>query len=374
LNFTGRQMSNNREHNHSEPRGIPKISKKLQWFRMRDIRETLLKLCFREDLTRDEAREAFNHIMSGEATDAQIGGLLIGLAAKGTTVDELVGAATVMREKSVAIGCDDVAEVILDTCGTGGDVRGTFNVSTAAALIVAACGVKVVKHGNRSATGRAGSADVLEKLGVKLELPPNALRRCLDQANICFAFARLHHPAMKFVATARSSLGVPTIFNMLGPLTNPARAKHQLLGVFAPELTDRFAAVLRELGSTRAWVVHADDGLDEISTLGPTRISELNNGHVKTWSLDPRSLGIEYARLSDLQVSSVDQAADVMRRVLAGERGPHRDISLLNTAAALVVAETVESLPEGFAIASKALDEGRAAKVVESLVACSNTA
>lgn len=187
------------------------------------FREILLKLCRREDLTRDEAREAFAHIMSGEASDAQIGGLLVGLAAKGTTVEELVGAATVMREKAVPIGCNR-EDVIIDTCGTGGDVRGTFNVSTAAAIIVAAAGVKVVKHGNRSASSKSGSADVLEKLGLKLELPHELLNRCLADANICFAFARYHHPAMKFVGTARTSLGIPTIFNLLGPLTNPARA------------------------------------------------------------------------------------------------------------------------------------------------------
>src|SRR5687768_15707817 len=192
------------------------------------LRDILLKLCRREDLTRDEACEAFAHVMSGDATEAQIGGLLVGLAAKGTTADELVGAALVMREKAIAIDCDSTAGVIIDTCGTGGDVRGTFNISTAAAIIVAAAGVRVVKHGNRSATSKAGSADVLEKLGVNLELNPDQLKTCLDRANICFAFARYHHPAMKFVGAARSSLAVPTIFNLLGPLTNPARAKHQL--------------------------------------------------------------------------------------------------------------------------------------------------
>src|SRR6059058_3354562 len=294
------------------------------------IRDILLKLCRREDLTRGEARDAFTHIMSGDATEAQIGGLLIGLAAKGTTVEELVGAATVMREKSIAIGCDASDGVVLDTCGTGGDVRGTFNISTAAALIVAAAGVKVVKHGNRSASGRAGSADVLEKLGVKLELAPGQLRHCLDEANICFAFARSHHPAMRHVAGARTSLGIPTIFNLLGPLTNPGRARHQLLGVFAPELTDRLAAVLRELGSERAWVVHAEDGLDELSTLGPTRVSELKAGRLSAWTLDPRDLGLEYARLSDLTVASVDEAAEALRGIVAGERGPRRDIAVLN--------------------------------------------
>ena len=234
--------------------------------------------------------------MSGEASEAQIGGLLVGLAAKGTTVDELVGAATVMREKVIPIGCDDVG-IVVDTCGTGGSVRSTFNISTAAALVAAGAGVKVVKHGNRSASGRTGSADVMEKLGVKIETSPGQLRRCLDEANICFAFARLHHPAMKHVAPPRSALGIPTIFNLLGPLTNPGRARHQLLGVFAPELTDRLATVLREMGSDRAWVVHADDGLDELSTLGPTRVSELKDGQINTWRLDPRELGIAYSPL-----------------------------------------------------------------------------
>src|SRR5687768_2631492 len=276
------------------------------------LRDILLKLCRREDLTRDEACEAFAHVMSGDATEAQIGGLLVGLAAKGTTADELVGAALVMREKAIAIDCDSTAGVIIDTCGTGGDVRGTFNISTAAAIVVAAAGVKVVKHGNRSASSKSGSADVLEKLGVKLELTGPQMRRCLDEAGFCFAFARAHHPAMKFVAPARTALGIPTIFNLLGPLTNPARARHQLLGVFAPELTDRLATVLRELGSQRAWVVHADDGLDELSTLGPTRVSELKDGEVRTWSLDPKTIGLPYARLSDLQVEDVEASADMI--------------------------------------------------------------
>src|SRR6186997_451443 len=263
------------------------------------IREILLKLCRREDLTRAEARDAFLHVMSGDAAEAQVGGLLVGLAAKGTTVDELVGAATVMREKALPVGC-----------GTGGDVRHTFNISTAAALVAAAAGVKVVKHGNRSASSKSGSADVLERLGVKLELSAEQMTRCVKEANICFAFARSHHPAMKHVAAARTSLGIPTIFNLLGPLTNPGRAKHQLLGVFAPELTDRMATVLLGLGSTRAWVVHAMDGLDEISTLGPTRLSELRNGHVRTWTFDPASVGLPNARLSDLQIETLDEATD----------------------------------------------------------------
>jgi anthranilate phosphoribosyltransferase len=334
------------------------------------LREILLKLCRREDLTRSEAREAFNHIMSGEASEAQVGGLLIGLAAKGTTVEELVGAASVMRDKSVPVECGTDC-VVLDTCGTGGDVKGTFNISTAAAILVAAAGVKVVKHGNRSASSKSGSADVLEKLGLKLELTPAQLTKCLDDANICFAFARSHHPAMKFVAPARSSLGIPTIFNLLGPLTNPARARHQLLGVFAPELTDRLATVLRELGSERAWVVHADDGLDELSTLGTTRVSELKDGEVRTWHLDPKTVGLDYARLSDLQVAGVDESADVLSRVLIGELGPPRDITVLNAGAALVVAGQASDLREGLQRAEDAIDTGAANKTLEKLVRCS---
>jgi anthranilate phosphoribosyltransferase len=337
-----------------------------------DLRDILLKLCRREDLTRDEAESAFTHIMSGQAGDAQIGGLLVGLAAKGSTVDELVGAAAVMREKVVPVFCDP-GDVILDTCGTGGDVKGTFNISTTAALIAAAAGVKVVKHGNRSASGRSGSADVLEKLGLKLEVSSEKLSQCLAQANICFAFARAHHPAMKFVASARTSLGIPTLFNLLGPLTNPARARHQLLGVFAPELTDRLATVLRELGSERAWVVHADDGLDEISTMSPTRISELRDGHIHSWKLDPTEFGIPFAALSDLQVSSVDQAASAIRGVLAGEKGPRRDIAVLNAAAALVIAGKAEAILQGIKLSQAAIDTGAARNALEQIIACCNT-
>jgi anthranilate phosphoribosyltransferase len=337
------------------------------------LRDILLKLCRRQDLTREEAREAFSHLLSGEATEAQIGGLLVGLAAKGTTVEELVGAATVLREKSVPVDCGPGQGVIIDTCGTGGDIRGTFNISTAAAIIVAAAGVRVVKHGNRSASSKSGSADVLEKLGVRLELPPDRLTDCLKAANICFAFARYHNPAMRFVATARTSLGIPTIFNVLGPLTNPARARHQLLGVFAPELTDRLAAVLRELGSERAWVVHAEDGLDELSTLGPTRVSELRDGHLRTWTLDPRTLGLPYARLSDLAVSSVEEAADALTRIFAGESGPRRDIASLNAAAALVLAGKSPDLVDGLRLAATALDSGAARQTLETLARCSTT-
>jgi len=334
------------------------------------LRDILLKLCRREDLTRDEATAAFEHIMSGEATEAQIGGLLVGLAAKGSAVDELIGAAAVMRARSVRVATPP-GIAVLDTCGTGGDVKGTFNISTAAALIAAAAGVTVVKHGNRSASSKSGSADVLEHLGVNLEGPPGGAERCLAAANICFAFARSHHPAMRHVAAARSSLGIPTLFNVLGPLTNPAGARHQLLGVFAPELTEKMAAVLRELGSERAWVVHADDGLDEISTMGPTRVTELRDGHIRTWRLDPADVGLPIARLADLQVDSVAAAAGAIRSVLAGERGPRRDIALLNAAAALVVAGRASALTDGLSMAAGAVDDGRARRTLEQLIVTS---
>lgn len=338
------------------------------------MRDILLKLCRREDLTRDESREAFSRIMSGEASDAQIGGLLVGLAAKGSTVEELVGAAMVMREKVIPIECDDLAGVVIDTCGTGGSparARGLFNVSTAAALIAAGAGVRVAKHGNRSASSKSGSADVLERLGVRLEASPAELRTCLERAGICFAFARAHHPAMKHVAGARTSLAMPTMFNLLGPLTNPARARHQLLGVFSPELTDRMATVLRELGSTRAWVVHAEHGWDEISTVGPTRVSELRAGHVRTWTLDARDWGFAETRLSDLQVNGLEGAAAAIEAVLDGQEGPMRDIAVLNAAAALVVGEAAEDLGDGMEKAKKAIDSGKAKAALERLVACS---
>jgi anthranilate phosphoribosyltransferase len=341
---------------------------------MTDLREILLKLSRREDLTRDEARDAFDFITSGQASEAQIGGLLVGLASKGTTAEELIGAASVMREKAVPVSCEPADGVVLDTCGTGGDVRGTFNISTAAAIIAASCGVRVVKHGNRSASSKSGSADVLEKLGVNIELTPQQQTRCVREANICFAFARSHHPAAKHVAAARTALGIPTIFNLLGPLTNPGRAKHQLLGVFAPELTDRFATVLRALGSTRAWVVNAHDGLDEISTLGPTRVSELRDGEVHTRTIDPaRDVGIPYARLSDLQVGSAEESADAIRRIFAGEQGPHYDIAALNVAAALVVAERAADLNAGLALARQALDTGRTRQTLDALVRLSTS-
>jgi anthranilate phosphoribosyltransferase len=332
---------------------------------MADFSDNLGSIERGENLTADQARRMFLHIMSGNAADAEIAAILLGMAKKGVTTDELFGAATVMRDKVVPIDTDGIE--VLDTCGTGGDVRHTFNISTAAAIIAAAAGVKVVKHGNRSASGRAGSADVLEKLGVPLELPPDQLRRSLDECNICFAFARAAHPAMRFVAAARKSVGIPTIFNLLGPLTNPGSARLHLLGVFAPEWTEKLAVVLRELGSRRAWVVHAEDGLDEISTIGPTRVSELRDGTVHTWTFDAVEVGIPRAKLSDLQVGDLDEAASALRDVLAGRPGARLDIALLNAAAAIVIAGGAADLRGGLAMARSVVVNGGAQRTLESL-------
>jgi len=330
------------------------------------FQELIEKLTRHEDLTADEAAGAMGEVMEGRAAPAHIAGLLIGLAMKGERPIEIVGLARTMRAHAVQVS--KRYEDVFDTCGTGGDRANTFNISSCAALVVAAAGVRVAKHGNRSASSKSGSADVLEKLGVRLELSPDQLTHCLKEANICFAFARYHHPAMKFVGAARTSLGIPTIFNVLGPLTNPARAKHQLLGVFSPELTDRLATVLRELGSRRAWVVHADDGLDDLSTLGPTRVSELKNGEVRTFSLDPQSVGIGYARLSDLQAATPEESANLIRLMLQGKPGAVRDIAVLNAGAALYVAEKVGSLQEGVTAAENAVESGKAEATLEAWV------
>ncbi|HEX8325691.1 MAG TPA: anthranilate phosphoribosyltransferase [Tepidisphaeraceae bacterium] len=331
------------------------------------MRDLLLKLTRRQDLTREEARTAFDSILSGDANDAQTAGLLMGLAVKGVTGDELAAAAGVMREKVLSIPREP-GGVVLDTCGTGGTGRDTFNVSTAAAILVAACGVKVVKHGNRKASGVSGSADVLETLGVRLDLPPERLSACLDAAGLCFAFARNHHPAMKHVSAARSALGVPTIFNVLGPLTNPARACHQLLGVYDRPLARLLAGVLRDTGSRRAWVVHADDGLDELSTLGPTHVCELRNGELTEWTLDPTTLGLERPSAEALRVSSPAESAEIIRGIVDGRRGPAFDIAALNAAAGLVITSAAPDLKNGLSRVATAVENGNAKRVLATLI------
>lgn len=357
LNLGGRNCSHN----------LVSFASQYSMTRLRIMRDFLHKLIHRQHLSRAEAKAAFEAILSGGATDAQIAGLLVGLSTKGVVLDELVGAHGVMREHVLPVPRGD-DEVILDTCGTGGDVKGTFNISTAAALLAAACGVKVVKHGNRSASSKSGSADVLEKLGVRLDVPADKLRACLDHAGICFAFARNHHPAMKHVAAARTALGVPTIFNLLGPLTNPARAHYQLLGVYSQHLTELLAGVLKESGSKRAWVVHAEDGLDELSTLGPTHVCELNNGSLKTWTLDPNSLGLAKPKIDDLQVDSVEASAAAIVRIMDGQPGPMRDIAGLNAAAGMVITGAASDLAEGLHKVDRAVLSGAARNTLAKLV------
>ncbi len=328
-----------------------------------------------ESLSTDQTIEAFELIMTGQATPAQVGALLAMLQQRGPTVEEITGAATVMRDKAVKVHVPDGLTAI-DTCGTGGDHAGTFNISTAAALVAASVGrprdVVVAKHGNRSVTSTSGSSSVLESLGVKLNVSSDTLTRCLDEAGICFCFAPLHHPAMKYAGPIRAELGFRTIFNMLGPLTNPAGAKRQVMGVFADTLTEPIAHVLNHLGSTRAMVVHGqlgDGGLDELSTAGPSQISEVNDGQVTTTTLDPASLGLSLDDPAALKVDSPEASAGVLKDVFAGGKGPARDIVALNAAAALVVADLAASLTEGVEQACTALDSGATQNTLETLAA-----
>jgi anthranilate phosphoribosyltransferase len=323
-----------------------------------------------ENLTRPQAGEAFGQIMDGRWGEAQIAGLLVALAAKGETVDEIAGAAEAMRERAVRI--DARGADVIDTCGTGGTGLRTFNVSTAAALVVAGAGVKVAKHGNYTNTRASGSADVLAALGVNIDASPERVADCLAQANVCFCFAVRCHPAMKYAVPVRKALGVRTIFNLLGPLTNPAGAKRQLMGVFDARLTRTIAQVLGNLGALRAMVVHADDGMDELSTTAPTTITQWRSGQVRTDVVKCEDFGLPWAKMADLLVASPAQSADVIRGILAGQPGPARDIVLLNAAAALVVAERTASVAQGVPLAARSIDSGRAGAALEKLIEVSN--
>jgi anthranilate phosphoribosyltransferase len=349
------------------------------------ITEALRALVERRDLTRIEAAGAMEAIMSGAATDAQIAAFLTALRMKGETAEELIGFAQVMRQKvaRVRTRADEVAaltgtdrEMLVDTCGTGGDASGSFNVSTATAFVVAGTGLKVAKHGNRSMSGLTasslcGSADVVEALGVNLELTPAQVGRCVDEVGIGFLYAPLLHTAMKHVMTARRELGVRTVFNLLGPLTNPAGANAQVIGVAAPELTEKLARVLAELGTVRAFVVHGADGLDEISNTGENRISEVRDGAVSTFILRPEEFGLPRATIADLRGGDRAQNAGLIREILAGVPGPRRDIVLMNATAALVVGGKARDLKEGVAMAAQSIDGGAARARLAHLVSLS---
>jgi len=330
------------------------------------------KLQRRIDLTEREAAGAMEAIMDGQAQPSQIAGLLIGLAMKGERPDEIVGLARTMRAKATRLS--RTFAPVFDTCGTGGDGSHTFNVSTVAALVLAACGVRVAKHGNRSASSRCGSADLFETLGVNVAAPPAVIERCLEEAGIAFFFAQVFHPSMKHAAATRKELGVRTAFNLLGPLTNPAGATRQLVGVPRPELTELVARSLLQLGSERAWVVHGADGLDEISTTGYTKVSECRGGAVNTFYLHPADLGLQKSSPESLKGGEAADNAKIARAILDGEMGPRRDIVLLNAGAALLVAEKAATIPEGIAMAAAAIDDGRAKQVLETLIRVSQNA
>jgi anthranilate phosphoribosyltransferase len=327
------------------------------------------KLTRHEDLTADEAAAAMDEVMAGRATAAQIAGLLVGLAMKGERPVEIVGLARAMRAQAVKISRP--FDRVFDTCGTGGDRAGTFNISSCAALVVAACGVCVAKHGNRSVSSRCGSADVFEALGVRVSVPPVVVERCLAEARIGFFFAPTFHPSMRHAAQARRELGVPSAFNLLGPLANPAGATHQLVGVSRPEFTELIARALQLLGSQRAWVVHGADGVDEISTTGYTKISECRDGVVNTFYLHPADVGLPKATLTALRGGDAHENARTIERILGGERGPARDVVLLNAGAALFIAGEASSVERGILQASRAIDRGDARRTLDRLVAIS---
>ena len=331
----------------------------------------LKRIMVGESLTREQTHELFNQLMDGELTEPQIAGLLVALAAKGETVDEITGAAQAMRDHMVRI--DTGGADVIDTCGTGGTGLKTFNISTAAAIVCAGAGVKVAKHGNRTTTRASGSADVLTALGVNLDATPDVVAKCLAEANVCFCFAVKCHPAMKFAVPVRKALGVRTIFNVLGPLTNPAGAKRQVMGVFDAALTETIANVHASLGSERAMILHADDGLDEISTTSPTKISELKDGKVSTRTVQPEDVGLARAKMDDLLVTSSDESAEIIRGVLSGKgAAAAKDIVLINAAAALTVADKADDLAGGLAIAAESIESGAAQTALDELVEISN--
>jgi anthranilate phosphoribosyltransferase len=321
-------------------------------------------------LTRDEAAHVFDKMMSGEATPAQMGGLLMALRVRGETVDEITGAVSTMRAKMLPVQAPADA---IDVVGTGGDGAGTYNISTCAAFIVAGAGVPVAKHGNRALSSKSGAADALMALGVKIDLEPPAISRCIKEAGIGFMFAPVHHPAMKHVGPTRVELGTRTIFNLLGPLSNPAGVKRQMVGVFSKHWIEPVAEVLNALGSDRAWIVHGSDGLDEITTTGPTFVAELSGGKIKTFEIKPEDAGLARVKAEDLKGADGAHNAAALRAVLDGRPGPYRDVAILNAAASLVVAGKASALADGVKLAAKSVDNGSAKARLEKLVQVSNT-
>ena len=336
---------------------------------MESFKPLIAKVAAGSRLSREEAAEAFEAMLSGDVTPAQMGGFLMALRVRGETVDEITGAVTTMRAKMLRVEAPTGA---IDIVGTGGDGSGSYNVSTLASLIVAACGVPVAKHGNRAASSKSGTADALGALGVKIGIPPETVTACIREAGIGFMMATAHHAAMRHVGPTRVELGARTIFNLLGPLSNPAGVKRQLIGVYSADWLEPMAQVLKNLGSERVWIAHGGDGLDEITTTGPTRIVELKNGEIRAFEVNPEDAALPRANPEALRGGDPAQNAAALRAVLSGAKNAYRDIAVLNAAAALVVADAARDLADGAAKAQRALDQGRAHETLDSLVRVSN--
>jgi anthranilate phosphoribosyltransferase len=336
---------------------------------MESFKSYLAKVATGASLNREEARAAFDDLLSGEVTPAQSGAFLMALRVRGEALEEIVGAVSAMRGRMLKVNAPEKA---IDIVGTGGDHSGSYNISTLASIIVAACGVPVAKHGNRAASSKSGTADVLSALDVKLGLDATGLERCLKEAGLCFMFAQTHHAAMRHVAPIRVEVGTRTIFNLLGPLANPANVSRQLLGVFSEAWLEPLTQVLKELGSKKIWTVHGSDGLDEMTTTGPTFVAALENGAIRRFTVTPDEVGLPTAKLEDLKGAEPAHNAAQLRAVLEGARIPYRDVALLNAAASLVIADEVANLRDGIDRASRALDSGAAKGTLERLVIASN--
>lgn len=334
------------------------------------IQEALAKLLNHQDLDTQQMEEVMYQIMQGEATPSQIAGFVIALRMKGESVNELAAAAKVMRNLSskVEVGLED----LVDTCGTGGDGSKTFNISTASAIVAASAGVNIAKHGNRSVSSKSGSADVLEALGVRLDLEPEQVARCVQEIGIGFMFAPMHHSSMRHAAAPRKELAVRTLFNLLGPLTNPAGAKRQVMGVFDSAWLEPIAHVLKSLGAEKALVVHADDGLDELSIAAASQVCELNKGNIKTYQVTPEELGLARSSLDEIQVEDVTQSATMIKNVLQGKPGAAADIVALNAGAAIYVADKADSLEQGVALAQERIRSGAAKEKLDQLIMFTN--
>ena len=311
-----------------------------------------------------------NEIMSGEVTGSQFGAFVTSLMLKGETANEVAGLATSMREHSLKVSVSE--KIILDTCGTGGDNSNTFNISTASGLILAGCGLKIAKHGNRAMSGNSGSADVLERLGVKINLSPKGVSKCIQETNFGFMFAQIYHPSMKFAAGPRKELGIKTVFNILGPLTNPANANHQIIGVYSPSVGNLMAEVLKILGSSRAMVVHSADGIDEISLWDKTNIWELKNNEISNYEVTHENFGLNQIDIDELKVNSPEESVKIIQNILSGKKSAARDVVLANAAAGLLIAGKVDNLIKGVEIAQKSIDSGNASKQLNKLIKISN--